>query len=146
MGRTDRGIMKLLTSKQAAESPADGGADGERAARLGCEQIDSTDFSWMLIECSSQAAQHVFKQCVYAMHVCVKQWNIMCVCMSIYTRGKKSETCFSHFLLTLRPFALIGQDIELVILFNMQFVWQYVLNVIVEWNDWMFSRKSLHIY
>lgn len=37
MGRTDRGIMKLLTSKQAAESPADGKADGEDAARLGCE-------------------------------------------------------------------------------------------------------------
>jgi len=28
MGRTDRGIMKLLTSKQAAESPADGRTDG----------------------------------------------------------------------------------------------------------------------
>lgn len=28
-GRTDRGIMKLLTSKQAAESQADGRADGK---------------------------------------------------------------------------------------------------------------------
>lgn len=61
--------MKLLTSKQAAESPADGRADGESAARLGCEQNDSPDFSWMLIEWSSRAAQHVFAQCV---HICVK--------------------------------------------------------------------------
>lgn len=38
MDRTDRGIMKLLTSKQAAESPADGRADGERGARMGPEQ------------------------------------------------------------------------------------------------------------
>lgn len=45
MGRTDRGIMKLLTSKQAAESPADGRADGEGAARLGCEQNNEPDFS-----------------------------------------------------------------------------------------------------
>lgn len=35
MGRTDRGIMKLLTSKQVADSPADGRADGEYTARLG---------------------------------------------------------------------------------------------------------------
>ena len=58
--------MKLLTSKQAAESPADGRADGESAARLGCEQSNSADLSWMLIEWSSQAAQPVFAQCVYA--------------------------------------------------------------------------------
>lgn len=50
MGRTDRGFMELLTSKQAAQRPADGGADGKCAARLGCEQNDSPDFSWMLIE------------------------------------------------------------------------------------------------
>lgn len=48
MGRTDRGIMKLLTSKQAAESSADGRADGEGAARLGCERVNQPDFSWML--------------------------------------------------------------------------------------------------
>lgn len=48
MGRTDRGIMKLLTSKQAAESSADGRADGEGAARLGCERDNQPDFSWML--------------------------------------------------------------------------------------------------
>ncbi|KAF0026285.1 hypothetical protein F2P81_021022 [Scophthalmus maximus] len=65
MGWTDRGIMKLLTSKQAAESPADGRADGERAARLGCEQDDGPDFSWMLIEWSSQAPQHVLAHCVH---------------------------------------------------------------------------------
>lgn len=41
--RTDRGIMKLLTSKQAAESPADGRADGERAARSGLWARRSTD-------------------------------------------------------------------------------------------------------
>lgn len=35
IGRADKGIVKLLTSKQAAESPADGWADGEDAARLG---------------------------------------------------------------------------------------------------------------
>lgn len=58
--------MKLLTSKQAAESPADGRADGERDARLGCEKNGSPDLSWMLIEWSSQAAQLVFAQCVYA--------------------------------------------------------------------------------
>lgn len=48
MGRTDRGIMKLLTSKQAAESSADGRADGEGAARLGCERDNQPDFLWML--------------------------------------------------------------------------------------------------
>lgn len=69
MGRTDRGIMKLLTSKQAAESPADGRADGESAARLGCEQNDSPGFSWMLIEWSSR--QH--SMCLHnvCMYICV---------------------------------------------------------------------------
>lgn len=65
MGRPDRGIMKLLTSKQAAESPADGRADGEGAARLGSEHNDQPDFSWRLIKWSSQAAQYVFA-CVKA--------------------------------------------------------------------------------
>lgn len=51
--------MKLLTSEQAAESPADGRADGEAAARLGCEQSDSPGFSWTLMEQRSRAAQHV---------------------------------------------------------------------------------------
>lgn len=45
MGRTDRRIMKLLTSKQAAASPADGRADGEHAARLGSEQNGNPAFS-----------------------------------------------------------------------------------------------------
>lgn len=46
MGRTDRGIMKLLTSKQAAES----WADGEGATRLGCEAEDQPEASWILRE------------------------------------------------------------------------------------------------
>ncbi len=58
--------MKLLTSKQAAESPADGRTDGESVARLACEQNVSPDFSWLLIEWPSRAAQHVFAQCVCA--------------------------------------------------------------------------------
>lgn len=45
MGKTDRGIMKLLTSKQAAENPADGGADGDCLARLGSKQNKGPDFS-----------------------------------------------------------------------------------------------------
>lgn len=36
--RNDKGIMRLLTSKQATESRTDGKADGEGVARLGCKQ------------------------------------------------------------------------------------------------------------
>lgn len=42
MDRNDMGIMRLLTSKQAAESRADGKADGEGVARLGWEQNNQT--------------------------------------------------------------------------------------------------------
>lgn len=42
MDRNDKGIMKLLTSKQAAERRADGKADGEGVARLGYEQNNQT--------------------------------------------------------------------------------------------------------
>lgn len=42
MDRNDKGIMRLLTSKQAAESLADGKADGEGVARLGYEQNNQT--------------------------------------------------------------------------------------------------------
>lgn len=72
--------MKLLTSKQAAESPADGRADGERAARLGCEQDDGPDFSWMLIEWSSQAPQHVLAHCAYPCTIFVPKC-LGCDCM-----------------------------------------------------------------
>lgn len=102
MGRTDRGIMKLLTSKQAAESPADGRADGESAARLGCEQNDSPDFSWMLIEWSSQAAQHVFAQCVCA---CMCEGLQICkgfgICLHTeMCESSQSHCCLSHVLST----------------------------------------------
>lgn len=43
MDRNDKGIMRLLTSKQAAECRADGKADGEGVARLGCKQNNQTE-------------------------------------------------------------------------------------------------------
>lgn len=42
MDRNDKGIMRLLTSKQAAERRTDGKADGEGVARLGYEQNNQT--------------------------------------------------------------------------------------------------------
>lgn len=48
MGRTDSGIVKLLTSKQAAERWADGRADGEGKARLGRESEDQPQSSRIL--------------------------------------------------------------------------------------------------
>lgn len=50
--------MKLLTSKQAAESPADGRADGERAGGLGSEQNDGPDLSRTLMEWLSPFARN----------------------------------------------------------------------------------------
>lgn len=42
MDRNDKGIMRLLTSKQAAERRTDGKADGEGVSRLGYEQNNQT--------------------------------------------------------------------------------------------------------
>lgn len=75
--------MKLLTSKQAAESSADGRADGEGAARLGCERDDQPDFSWMLRKKRpSRAAQRA----------CGKVWRH--VCTAIYVRDLKVTAVF----------------------------------------------------
>lgn len=61
MDRNDKGIMRLLTSKQAAESWADGKADGEGVAKLGCKQNNQAG---QLIECFSR--QHnMFSRYVY---------------------------------------------------------------------------------
>lgn len=56
MDRNDKGIMRLLTSKQAAESRADGKADGKCVARLGCKQNNQTGGCRVVL----QVVQYVF--------------------------------------------------------------------------------------
>lgn len=93
MGRTDRGIMKLLTSKQAAESPADGRADGEGAARLGCEHNGQPDFSWMLGPTRQHSmCLHVWRQICERFGVCLQSFmwelskSVPCLTRSLFTK------------------------------------------------------------
>lgn len=89
MGRTDRGIMKLLTSKQAAESSADGRADGEGAARLGCKLDNQPDFSWRLRKkrpsrAAQRACEKVWRH--VCSHLCWEDLKVMAMFLTLFSQ------------------------------------------------------------
>lgn len=74
MGRTDRGIMKLLTSKQAAESWADGGARRRRRRQIELQP----ESSWIRWEKRRSGPS---RPCVCWTEVCLfARLQLFCLC------------------------------------------------------------------
>lgn len=79
MGRTDRGIMKLLTSKQAAESPADG--------RVMVSALP--DWAETIMD-ADRVVHPGSTACVWIICVCM-YWEARSVCVNL---GELSGLCY----------------------------------------------------